>query len=79
MRDLAAIQPRFVTPRAVLGERSRRLAGAPESVAIGRAGISVLWPATGAGAVGGAGHPRRPRIALALDLARPQHEQLILW
>jgi len=47
MADVAGIAQRFDVLRGVLDERSRRLAVAAESVAVGRGGISAVSRATG--------------------------------
>jgi transposase len=47
MQDLAGINRRFMTLRDRLDERSRRLAAAAESIAIGRGGIAAVSKATG--------------------------------
>jgi hypothetical protein len=47
VQDLAGINRRFMALRDTLDERSRRLAVAAESIAIGRGGIAAVSQATG--------------------------------
>jgi transposase len=47
VQDLAGINRRFMALRDTLDERSRRLAAAAESIAIGRGGIAAVSQATG--------------------------------